>query len=219
MAVCLSVISRYYVDSAGRIDLVFGTEAGLGLYYSVLEGHSGFFKRYVVPNSSHSPWLSRTSVSVARVLLRKLRVLYVSDDSYSVVCLSVSLSVCWLRRTGKAVTTTTRPTTTATPFNGLISGTSWVSRYQKGTRSSAIADGPRDATCQSNSCQLLHNSVRTTCTTIPEQIEVMELERYSRPTYNVHKATTHLTVVGVIHKLTVDVDNTCTPTTCCGEIF
>ena len=62
LSVCLSVISRYCVDSAGRIDLVFGTEAGLGLYYIVLEGHSGFFKRYVVPNSSHLPWLSRTSV-------------------------------------------------------------------------------------------------------------------------------------------------------------
>jgi len=73
-----------------------------------------------------------------------------------------------------------------------------------GTRSSAIADGPRDATCQSNSCQLLHNSVGTTCTS-PEQIEVMDLEGYSRPTYSklVHSATTRSTVVGVIHKLTV----------------
>jgi len=36
----------------------------------------------------------------------------------------------------------------------------------------------------------------------------------------VHSATTRLTVVGVIHKLTVDefVDHTNTPTTCCGEI-
>ena len=57
--------------------------------------------------------------------------------------------------------------------------------------------------------------------TSKEQVEVMELEGYSRPTCNklVHSATTRLTVVGVIHKLTVDVDNTCTPTTCCGEIF
>ena len=49
------------------------------------------------------------------------------------------------------------------------------------------------------------------------------LESYSRTTYNkpVHSATTSSTVVGVIHKLTVDefVDKTCTPTTCCGEIF
>ena len=73
------------------------------------------------------------------------------------------------------------------------------------TRSSATADGPRDATCQSKSCQLLHNSVGTTCRTSPEQIEVMELEGYSRPTYNklVHSATTCSTVVGVIHKLIV----------------
>ena len=69
----------------------------------------------------------------------------------------------------------------------------------------------------------VHNSVGTTCTTSPEQIEVTELEGYSRPTYNklVHSATTRSTVVGVIHKLTVDefVDHTNTPTTFCGEIF
>ena len=87
------------------------------------------------------------------------------------------------------------------------------------TRSSAVADGPRDATCQSNSCQLLHNSTGTTCTTGPEQIEATKLEGYSRPTYNklVHSATTRFTVVCVIHKLTVEVDNTCTPTNCCGD--
>ena len=50
------------------------------------------------------------------------------------------------------------------------------------TRSSATAEVPRDAPCQSKSCQLLHNSVGTTGTTSPEQIEVMELEGYSRPT-------------------------------------
>jgi len=91
------------------------------------------------------------------------------------------------------------------------------------TRSSATADGPRDATCQSKSCQLLHNSVGTTCTTSPEKIEVMKLEGYSRPTYikQVHSATTSSTVVSVIRKLTVDqfVDHTNTPTTCCGEMF
>ena len=50
------------------------------------------------------------------------------------------------------------------------------------------------------------NTIGTTCTTSPEQIEVMELEGYSRPTYNklVHSAMTCFTVVGVIHKLTVD---------------
>ena len=60
----------------------------------------------------------------------------------------------------------------------------------------------------------------------------MELEDYSRPRYNKvgfqahvkvasHSVTTCSTVVGVIHKLTVDefVDHTNTPTTCCGEIF
>ena len=37
------------------------------------------------------------------------------------------------------------------------------------TRSSATADALRDAMCQSKSCQLLHNSIGTTCTTNPEQ--------------------------------------------------
>jgi len=52
-----------------------------------------------------------------------------------------------------------------------------------------------------------YKSVRTTRTTSPEQIEVMELEGfYCSTTYIklVHSATTHSTVVGVIHKLTVD---------------
>jgi len=63
-----------------------------------------------------------------------------------------------------------------------------------------------DAMCQSKSCQLLHISVGTTCMTNPEQIEVSELENYSRPMYNqfVHSATTCSTIVGVIHKVTVE---------------
>ena len=44
------------------------------------------------------------------------------------------------------------------------------------TRSSAIAEGPRDALCQLKSCQLPRNSAETTCTTSPETIEVMKLE-------------------------------------------
>jgi len=44
------------------------------------------------------------------------------------------------------------------------------------TRSSAIAEGPRDASCRLKSSQLPSNSAETTCTTSPEQIEVMKLE-------------------------------------------
>ena len=91
------------------------------------------------------------------------------------------------------------------------------------TRSAATADGPRDAMRQSKSCQLLHNRVGATCTTSTEQIEVMQLEGYSRQTYSklVHSATTRSTAVGVIHKLTVDefVDHTNTQTSCCIESF
>ena len=43
------------------------------------------------------------------------------------------------------------------------------------TRNSAIAEGPRDASSQLKSCQLTRNSAETTCTTSPEQIEVIKL--------------------------------------------
>ena len=42
------------------------------------------------------------------------------------------------------------------PFNDPLSGTTRVSLYQKGTRSSASAEVPRDAPCHSKPCQLLH---------------------------------------------------------------
>jgi len=44
------------------------------------------------------------------------------------------------------------------------------------TRSSAIAEGQRDASCQLKSCQLPRNSAETTYTTSPEQIDGMKLE-------------------------------------------
>ena len=44
------------------------------------------------------------------------------------------------------------------------------------TRSSAIAEGPRDASCQLKSCQLPRNSAETTYTTSRDQIDGMKLE-------------------------------------------
>ena len=44
------------------------------------------------------------------------------------------------------------------------------------TRSSAITEGPRDASCQLKSCQLPRNSAETTYTTSPDQIDGMKLE-------------------------------------------
>jgi len=44
------------------------------------------------------------------------------------------------------------------------------------TRSSAIAEGPSDASCQLKSCQLRSNSEETTYTTSPDQIDGMKLE-------------------------------------------
>ena len=79
--------------------------------------------------------------------------------------------------------------------------------YNKSTtRSSAIADGPRDASCQLKSCQLPRNSTETTCTTTPEQIEVMKLEDYSGPMCNKHVHSTMMRLsrfhcpIGVINK-------------------
>jgi len=66
------------------------------------------------------------------------------------------------------------------------------------TRSSAIAEGPRDASCQLKSCQLPRSSVETTCTTSREEIEVMKLEGYSGAVCNKH--------VLVEHRLVTDTD-------------
>jgi len=58
------------------------------------------------------------------------------------------------------------------------------------TRSSAIAEGPRDASCQLKSCQLPRNSAETTCATSPKEIEVMKLEGYSGTMCNKHVHST-----------------------------
>ena len=44
------------------------------------------------------------------------------------------------------------------------------------TRSSAIAEGPRDASCLLKYCQLPRNSAETTYTTSPDQIDGLKLE-------------------------------------------
>ena len=95
------------------------------------------------------------------------------------------------------------------------------------TRSSAIDEGNLYASCQLTSCQLPRNSAETTCTTIPEQIEVMKLEGYSGTMSNKHVHSTIMRSsrfhcpIGVINKpTTVELYIiTCIPTTCCGEIF
>ena len=74
------------------------------------------------------------------------------------------------------------------------------------TRSSAIAEGPRDASCQLKFANC--NSAQTTCTTSPEQIEVMKLKRYSKAMSNKHVHSTMTRSsgfrcpVGVINKPT-----------------
>ena len=76
------------------------------------------------------------------------------------------------------------------------------------TRSSAIAEGP--ASCQLKSHQVPRNSAETTCTTSPEQIEVMKLEDYRWPMCNKHvhstmtRSSRFRCPVGVINKPTKD---------------
>jgi len=85
-----------------------------------------------------------------------------------------------------------------------------VESVRKKTRSSAIAEEPRDALCQLKSCQLQRNSSQTTCTTSPEQIEVMKMEGYSGAMCNKHvhstmtRSSRFFCPIGVINKPTTD---------------
>ena len=85
-----------------------------------------------------------------------------------------------------------------------------VNRSVIKTRSSAIAEGPRDTPCQLKSCQLPRNSAETTSTTSPEQMQVTKLEDYSGSMYNkhVHSTMTRSSrfhcLIGVINKPTTD---------------
>ena len=78
------------------------------------------------------------------------------------------------------------------------------------TKRSAIAEGPRDASCRLKSCQLPRNSAETTRTTSPERIEVMKLEFYSGSICNKHVHSTMTRSsrfhcpLGVINKPTTD---------------
>jgi len=92
-----------------------------------------------------------------------------------------------------------------------------LGRFAFYTRSSGIAEGPHDASCQLKSRQLPRNSAETTCTTSPEQIELYEVGGLQWPTCNKHVHSTmtrssrfHCPIV-VINKLTTDrvVDITC----------
>ena len=76
-----------------------------------------------------------------------------------------------------------------------LAGLEWTELLQRiytvsQNRSSAIAEGPRDASCQLKSYQLPCNSAETTSTTSHEQIEVMKLEGYSGTLCNKHVHST-----------------------------
>jgi len=54
VALCLSVRSRCSVETAERIELVFGTGASFRLSYTVLKGNSGISKISVLPSGTLS---------------------------------------------------------------------------------------------------------------------------------------------------------------------
>jgi len=62
------------------------------------------------------------------------------------------------------------------PKSNTIHPLTLIYLKQYKTRSSAIAEGPCDASCQLKSCQLPHDSAETTYTTSPDQIDGMKLE-------------------------------------------
>jgi len=81
---------------------------------------------------------------------------------------------------------------------------------QRKTRSSAIAEGPRNASCQLKSCQSPTQVHKLYLTTSPEQIEVMKLEVYLEAMCNKHVHSTMTRpsrfhcLIGVINKPTTD---------------
>ena len=90
----------------------------------------------------------------------------------------------------------------------VATGQSTLCTASRGTtRSSAIAEGPRDASCQLKSCQLPRNSAETTYTTSPDQIDGMMLEIQSEATRDRqcalnHDTTESLSLSQMCHKQT-----------------
>jgi len=99
------------------------------------------------------------------------------------------------------------------------------SQLQTETRISAIAEGPRDASCQLKSCQL--PCTQQCSNYLYDKSWTMKLKGYSGPMCNkhVHSTVTRSSrfhcLIGVMNKpTTVELCiSPCIPTTCCGEIF
>jgi len=82
------------------------------------------------------------------------------------------------RGTGPPMTGLGAPCTLPLPILFSRTGAKFASSVGRPmtTRSSAIAEAPRDASCQLKSCQLPRNSAETTYMTSPDQIDGMKLE-------------------------------------------
>ena len=88
---------------------------------------------------------------------------------------------CWLTAAASALSTTCSTKDSQILLQQNRTVLNWECQVTQdlcvgGTRSSAIAEGPRDASCQFKSCQLPRNSAETTYTTSPDQIDGMKLE-------------------------------------------
>ena len=101
-SVCLSVTRRYDVETAGRIELVFGVKAIVGLSYTVLQGNLANSKNAdtslwnFVPNSrlrTISPLHVDRTILPWHIDHRKCCQLSSTDDRCQLITLSVYLCV------------------------------------------------------------------------------------------------------------------------------
>jgi len=106
-------------------------------------------------------WESHTDASVA-------------PASTAATARTTSTSVALSRAATALDVSTSSPDTTATVRSdsryvcAALPLLDFDSNFARSTRSSAIAEGPRDASCRLKSCQLPRNSAESTCTTSPE---------------------------------------------------
>jgi len=159
---CPSVISQYCVKMAAWIELVFDTQASLGLNYSVFEQSLGLFKNNGTSllNFPQTLDLEKFGHSLLTILecgkqakVTGLLLTTLGDgghgqvlstmDRRRVVCFSHSASsfvyntmgatrICWWQLNLETTTATTTTTTTTTTIKRLFSRTTWVSQYRKG---------------------------------------------------------------------------------------
>ena len=131
-----------------------------------LDWFSLFATRWLYPTNTHTYTDRGTSVTIGMRAMRP-------KNDYMAACSKVQMVLGPLIRRKNS-----RICFTQQLLNCFVCVMQLVYRdvLRKVTRSSAIAEGPRDASCQLKSCQLPRNSAETTYTTSPDQIDGMKLE-------------------------------------------